>query len=36
MYDVTEYDSLSFEDRDEIDAQQHEMALAILRDGNEW
>ena len=36
MFDTTEYDALDFEDRDEIDAQNHEMAAAILRDGNDW
>lgn len=36
MHDTNEYDSLTFEDRDAIDAAQHDMALAILRDGNDW
>lgn len=36
MFDTTEYDALTFEDRDEVDAQNHEAALAILIDGNEW
>jgi hypothetical protein len=36
VYANAEYDDLTFEDRDAIDAQNHELALEILNDGNKW